>query len=49
VVVPIAANPEPPRGLPQLIMLFRYRQNNQQSHHTALERFRQVIQLLNLL
>ena len=36
VVVPIAANPEPPRGLPQLIMLFRYRLNNQQSHHTAL-------------
>ncbi len=37
VVVPIAANPEPPRGLPQLTMpaLFR-RSYNQQSHHTGL-------------
>ena len=33
--VPIADNSEPPRGLLQLIMLFRYRLSNQQSHHTA--------------
>ena len=43
VVVPIAANPELPRGSPQLTMpaLFR-RSYNQQSHHTGLLRFRQV-------
>jgi len=33
-VVPIAANPEPPRGLPQLTTLFRCHQHN---HHTHLQ------------
>ena len=33
-VVPIAASPEPLRGLPQLITLFRCHQHN---HHTGLQ------------
>ena len=36
VVVPIAANPELPRGLPQLIMRVQCRRLNQRNHHTAL-------------
>ena len=51
VVVPIASNPELPRGSQQLIITSLYSipfMSNQQSHHTALERFRQVIQPLDL-